>query len=278
MASLISTTRLSKVMRQSEQSAIIEAANRVLNEKIPPSLEEYSNPEARDFGWVSPPPHPKINPMIDRYSKILSDLGYGAEDEDIQIILPLRNPSSVQPSALYMREVNQDLQRRFAKKRNREIKEMEARDPEHPSLDQSVSFSVGDRVMHVGENEYDAGAHEPIMRGAKGRIQSISENSIQVNYPWIDHPVLYDGPEEVWQLSLSYALTCHAAQGSEFDYELLSVPRRAGPGMIDRNWLYTAITRAKKDLRMVAPRGRVAQAVQRSQGHRRQTLLTSMEA
>jgi ATP-dependent exoDNAse (exonuclease V) alpha subunit len=47
--------------------------------------------------------------------------------------------------------------------------------------------------------------------------------------------------------------------------------------MIDRNWLYTAITRAKKDLRMVAPRGRVRKAVRRSQGAGRQTLLTSME-
>jgi exodeoxyribonuclease V alpha subunit len=278
LASLVPTTRLSKVMRQTGQSKIIEAANRVLNGDPPPHIRSYDNPEEEDFGWVEPPPRPSINAMIDRYVEVLSALGHDATGEDVQVILPLRNRSSVQPEALHMREVNQTLQRRFAQSRGQEIIEMEARNPEVPSHQEDVTFSVGDRVMHVGENEYDSGTAEPIMRGATGRVQSIEDGALRVDYPWVSSPVLYDGPEEVWQLGLAYCLTCHAAQGSEFDYELLSIPRRAGPGMIDRNWLYTAITRAKKDLRMVAPRGRVRKAVRRSQGAGRQTLLTSMEA
>jgi hypothetical protein len=277
LASLIPTTRLSKVMRQTGRSRIVRAANRVLSGKVPPRLSGYENPGEEDFSWVSPPSGPKINPMISRYESVLQRLGHDAKAEDIQVILPLRNPSSVEPGALHMRQVNQKLQRRFAKARGEPIQEMIARNPERPASKREVSFSLGDRVMHVGENEYSPGAHEPIMRGAAGKIVSTGENAIKVRYPWVNQPVLYDGPEEVWQLGLAYCLTCHAAQGSEFDYELLSIPRRAGPGMIDQSWLYTAITRAKKDLRMVAPRGRVSKAVQRNQGLRRQTLLASME-
>lgn len=277
LSAQIPTTRLSEVMRQSSQSAIIDAANRVLEENPPPQITEYDDPMSKDFGWVEPASHPKINPMVTRYSKVLAHLGYDAEPSDIQVVLPLRNQSSVQPSALYMRQANQNLQRRFAEERGREIRELDVQNPERPSFEQTQTFSVGDRVMHVGENEYDPGAHEPIMRGATGRIVSIGENMAEVDYPWIDGRVLYDGPEDLWGLGLAYCLTCHAAQGSEFDYELLSIPKEAGPGMIDQSWLYTAITRAKKDLRMVAPKGRIRQAVRRNQGMRRQTLLTSME-
>jgi len=281
LSALVPMTRLSKVMRQSEGSRIIEAANRVLENEPPPTFEEYRSRNLplgdQDFGWVSPPSHPSAPEMLERYQNVLQSVGYNPSLEDIRMVIPLRNQSSVNPQALYMRQVNQRLQRRLADRRGEEIVEMDTQNPERPASGSTATFSVGDRVMHTGKNEYSPGAHEPIMRGAQGRVASISENTVHVDYPWVNGPVMYDGPEEVWQLGLSYCLTCHAAQGSEFDFELLSIPRRAGPGMIDQSWLYTAITRAKKDLRMVAPEGRVRQAVQRNQGMRRQTILTSLE-
>jgi len=92
--------------------------------------------------------------------------------------------------------------------------------------------------------------------------------------------VVFDGPhsvdyalDEADQLTLSYAVTVHKAQGSEFPVVVLPFLTQHYM-MLQRNLLYTAMTRAKKLLILVGSRRAVRMAVENSRLEARSTLLT----
>lgn len=125
-----------------------------------------------------------------------------------------------------------------------------------------TAFSPGDPVMAVvndyenGRQKYVRAPRQTVFNGMQGRVAGVYEGD-DVDRPCLE--VDFSGmralyyPEEAGRyLSLAYACTVHKAQGAGADYVALAADGAVGWG---RDFLYTALTRAKKGVVMIGPRG-----------------------
>ena len=272
--SQVPVTKLKQIHRQAEGSMVLHAAYEVLDKRLPPTTHDYKqwgyDPEEEDFIWdVNLNPKDVVKTLRDYAKK------HNVKDlSSIQVILALRNPSKVDQDAWYTREANKVLQDYLTKQRKVNTHRFNAisRDTGKPY---TVALAQGDKVVHIGQNGYKNGDHEPINKGSIGYIQYVdpANNIVEVKYPWLKDGVVYEQPDEIAQLSLAYAITGHSTQGSEFEHVLLFVPSKAGPTLIDRNWLYTTITRTSHKCLFIATVPRIKSAVRKSFGLSRDTLL-----
>ena len=281
----IPITELTEVKRQEKGSMIAHAADNVKHVRIVPSPRDYASwgipYDEADFVWHDPAEMPgmQVTDILTNYAAYLTRTRTRPVDvRDIQVILPLRNQSRVEPEAPHTRALNQALQQHYS---GGNVFSLPARRSDDSDLFMA-HFAVGDKVIHVGENGYTGGP-EPINRGSIGFIRSITQKDddvrVDVAYPWLEDTVRYCEPAQVGQLDLAYAITGHASQGSEYDFVLITLPARAGmnprtgESMVDRNWLYTTLTRGKKHVMLIAPTFRLQNAVGQSSGQARNTLL-----
>jgi exodeoxyribonuclease V alpha subunit len=218
----IPAVRLTELFRQAQQSQIVVNAHRI-NAGQMPSLKRE---QATDFFFVHEddpvraqqlvldfvqrriPKHYHLNPMT-----------------DIQVLSPMyRGPVGVN-------SLNEELQARL--------------NPEAPaSLEWGGRvFRVGDKVMQQ-RNDYDKG----VFNGDVGWIRSIQKENSTLKVEFLEEagPLLVSYEfHELDELTLAYAVTVHKSQGSE--YPAIVVPLvREHYMLLQRNLLYTAITRAKR--------------------------------
>lgn len=106
---------------------------------------------------------------------------------------------------------------------------------------QGQSWKLHDRVM-MRENNYDIN----VMNGEEGTITAIEPDSIKVSFKGSGtfNFGLTTGRLTIESLELSYALSIHRSEGSEWPYVILYVPKGAYTSFCNRNLIYTAITRA----------------------------------
>jgi len=133
--------------------------------------------------------------------------------------------------------------------------------------DPGRKFAVGDKVIQTS-NDYDLG----IMNGTIGRVLEY-EPGAEGGY-WID----FDGVgtrqikgDAVHDVQLAYALTAHKAQGSEFPCAVVLCHR--SHFFADRNWLYTAVTRAAKYCVLIGDQWGLRNAARKNQVIHRRTFL-----
>lgn len=103
-------------------------------------------------------------------------------------------------------------------------------------------YREGDAVI-LGRNNYEQG----YMNGDMGRVVTVNRRSMTIDLDGRQVVVSKGDSEDV---CLSYAITVHKAQGSEFDDVTIVLPADAA-GMVDRNLLYTAVTRARKSVTII---------------------------
>jgi exodeoxyribonuclease V alpha subunit len=129
-----------------------------------------------------------------------------------------------------------------------------------------VVFRSGDKVMQV-RNNYD----KDVFNGDIGRVSRIEERDRELSVVFDDRLVVYRF-EELDELTLSYAVTIHKSQGSE--YPCILVPLHTQHFvMLKRNLLYTAITRARRLAVLVGTRKALAIAVRSAEASARHTAL-----
>jgi hypothetical protein len=106
-------------------------------------------------------------------------------------------------------------------------------------------FRVGDPVT-LTDNRYDIG----VMNGQEGRIVEILADKLVVDFgKRTEFPyTAYDDEISTDLLELSYAITVHRAQGSEWDVVIFYVPKDAKDSFITRRLVYTALSRAKRQV------------------------------
>ena len=127
-------------------------------------------------------------------------------------------------------------------------------------------FKVGDKVMQLKNNyEYD------IFNGDIGFISSIIEDEGSLTVEFDGKSVEYTNLN-IDEITLAYACTIHKSQGSEYPCVII-VMQSAHYVMLQRNLLYTAITRAKKLLFLFSTRSTVATAVRNNRTSDRYTTL-----
>jgi exodeoxyribonuclease V alpha subunit len=132
-------------------------------------------------------------------------------------------------------------------------------------------YRVGDKVMQL-RNNYDKGT-AGVFNGSVGQVTAISLEDQELR-------VLLDEDEEVPyrfdeldELTHAYAVSIHRSQGSEYPCVVIPVTTSAWL-MLQRNLLYTAVTRAKRMVVLVGSRRALAKAVRTHGAGRRYTTLT----
>ena len=143
-------------------------------------------------------------------------------------------------------------------------------------------FSIGDRVMQTINNynmEYkrtgkygDVEEGRGVYNGDIGTIINIMPNSYETTIEFDDGKICVYPKNELYQITLAYAITIHKSQGSEFDAVVIPLVPGA-PMIITRNLLYTAITRAKKVVVLIGPKQHLTRMIYNNYTSKRYTLL-----
>jgi exodeoxyribonuclease V alpha subunit len=239
----IPTTELTIIKRQDE-GLIIRNCHRIKNgEDI-----RLENSTAKDFFLMPREDEESIKETIlELVAKRLKE-SYNADTlRDVQIIAPLK-----ERTALSCKALNAECQARLNK---------------NPQVEK-CPFKTGDKVIQT-KNEYD----KDIINGDIGYIRSINlkEKNIYVDFENPDRLVeipLYEN-----NLELAYSVTCHKFQGSEAPIIIIPIHRSFGPMIMQRNWLYTAVSRAKKVCILVGQREEIPKIIRRDHQQRRFTRL-----
>jgi exodeoxyribonuclease V alpha subunit len=257
-ADSIPRVRLTEIFRQAQQSGIVVNAHRI-NHGQPPQLTGF-----RDFYWFScdPSEDSGLHPA-EETAKLVVDIvahripaKFGLDPvRDIQVLTPMhRGPAGAG-------NLNAVLQ-----------------DALIPERDGTPEKRYGGRVFRVGDkvtqlrNNYNKG-HAGIFNGTIAVVTSLSlqEQTLTVLTDE-DEQVDYDFAE-LDELAHAYAVTIHRSQGSE--YPAVVIPLTTSSWMmLQRNLLYTAVTRAKQLIVLAGSRRALAQAVRTPGAGRRHTALT----
>ncbi len=241
--------RLTEVFRQAAQSAIITNAHRV-NQGLVPVFPQgkVQDPATTDCYFIEADAPPRAVEIILKLVHESIPRRFGLHPlDDIQVLTPMYR------AELGARNLNLVLQAEL--------------NPAGEGVQRfGWTFRVGDKVMQL-VNDYD----KDVFNGDIGRIASIDEQEQEIRIRFDERDVQYE-LSELDELTLAYATTIHKSQGSE--YPAVIVPVHTQHYMLlQRNLLYTAITRAKKLLVVVGSSKAVAMAVKRAESRKRVTML-----
>lgn len=132
-------------------------------------------------------------------------------------------------------------------------------------------FRVGDRLMVI-RNDYEKGVYN----GDVGKLIEVRENTLLVKIhdveAGMDMEVEFTHADAVQRLRLAYAVTVHKSQGSEFDTIIIPIVRSQGR-MLQRNLLYTGVTRARKQVWLCGEESAAMVAISNNKVIRRNTCL-----
>lgn len=143
----------------------------------------------------------------------------------------------------------------------------EAMNPEGPSLRRGgTCYRIRDKVMQI-RNDYD----KEVFNGDIGAIVKVDLEERELTVDFDGRDVVYD-VTELDELALAYATTIHKAQGSE--YPIVVMPFSMSHFvMLQRNLLYTGVTRAKKILVLIGEKKAVSYAIRNEKTAERNTKL-----
>lgn len=179
---------------------------------------------------------------------------YWGDDLEIQVLSPMHKGS------LGTAQLNQLLQ---------EGLNPNAKNGQSLVLNQR-KFTIGDRVIHK-KNNYDL----DVYNGDIGKIISLDsvEQTLEVEFKVgkNDRVIKYE-KENLLELDLAYTISIHKSQGSEFDVVLIPLATQHFT-LLNRNLIYTGLTRAKKLVIFLGSRKALAMAVNNVEQNKRQTLL-----
>jgi len=216
---IIPTVTLDVVFRQAKNSMISVNAH-LINAGKMPHLIPFKNGNESPFYFIEEEDPEKIKDKIETLvSKYLPEK-YGYDPmRDIQVLSPMNIDKILGTTVL-----NQELQQ-LLNKSQVEIKRG------------YLLFKEGDKVMQI-KNNYD----KNVFNGDIGYIDSIRDKKVYVNFD--DGIVIYEN-FDLDELRLSYAVSIHKFQGSEYPVIVLPITKRHYR-LLQRNLIYTGITRGKE--------------------------------
>jgi exodeoxyribonuclease V alpha subunit len=242
----VPVVRLTEIFRQAGQSWIVRAAHAIKHGEWP----ESAPAGAGDFYFIEANTPERIIERILVMVRERIPARFGLDPlRDVQVLTPM-NRSELGAQALNLR-----LQ--------------EALNPakDGPQVQRfGWTFRVGDKVMQT-HNNYQ----KEVFNGDIGRISAINETEREIAVEYDGKAVVYDFGE-LDELNLSFAITIHKAQGSEYPAVVLPLHTQHYL-MLQRNLLYTGVTRGKKLVAIVGSRKALEMAVQRQDTSQRYSAL-----
>ncbi|HHX77610.1 MAG TPA: AAA family ATPase, partial [Firmicutes bacterium] len=252
-AGAVPVVRLERIFRQAKNSLIIVNAHRVNGGNMP---YRENDKEGDFFFFQKEEPAQILDLILDLCSRRLPRYQGFNPMEDIQVLTPMRR------TILGVDNLNAALQAR--------LNPPAAARPEVKLG--GVIFRLGDRVMQV-KNNYDL----EVFNGDVGRIVNIDreEGQVIIAYPDLKgrRDVIY-GLQEMEEVALAYAISVHKSQGSEYPVVIMPVVTQHFI-LLQRNLLYTAITRGKKMVIIIGTTKAMAIAVKNNKIEERYTYLSA---
>lgn len=241
---VVPTVRLTEIFRQAQDSLIIVNAHRVNKGEFPTTNIPGSR---KDFIFISEQDPAAVNNHLQYIFERLSR--YQIKPSDTAVLVPMNR------GVVGTYNINYYLQQL-----------LNPGDPEKKIVHAGTTYKINDRVMQI-RNNYD----KLVFNGDTGTICNIDmqEQTILINFG--DREVTYEFCE-VDELVLAYALSIHKSQGSEYMATIIPL-FTSHFALLQRNLLYTAITRAKKLCILIGQPKAIAIAIKNNKGVVRKTFL-----
>lgn len=239
---VIAVGRLTEIFRQGKGSGVSVAAHSVIHGQFPQKADDF-----RFAQEDSSPGHAKVLAMVNKFAE------EGFDYADIQVLTPMvKGPIGVL-------ELNKALQGLMNPDRGQ---------PQVKVFD--TVYRVGDRVLQT-RNNYNL----EIFNGDIGYIVGINTEAgvVHVDFSGSAEGVVDLEKDDLEDLMLAYAMTIHKSQGGQFKAVVMPVSTQHYV-MLNRNLVYTGITRAEKEVIIVGTSKAVSMAVRTDGSAKRLTLLT----
>jgi exodeoxyribonuclease V alpha subunit len=240
--------RLTEIFRQAQESMIVVNAHKV-NQGQFPVLKEIDKPEKTDFQFIQEEDPEKIlQNILDLCSERIPRQFRFHPLREIQVLAPMLK------GIIGVANLNIELQKRL--------------NPGQPGITHGAwNFRIGDKVMQI-VNNYD----KDVFNGDIGWISKIDSEERELVIDFDGRPVPYDY-SDLDEVVLAYAVSVHKSQGSEYPVVILPVVTQHYM-LLQRNLIYTGITRAKKLVIMIGTKKALAIAIRNNKPQRRYTLLS----
>src|SRR5438067_366344 len=238
----VPVVRLTEVFRQAAQSRIIASAHRINQGSIP----DLSPPGVdSDFYFVQADDPETAVPRIIELVKTRIPQRFGLDPvRDIQVLCPMNR------GGIGARSLNIELQAALNPAGERKVERF------------GWTFAPGDKIMQI-ENDYD----KEVYNGDIGYIDDVDPDTGELTASFDGRAVTY-GFGELDTLVPAYARTIHKSQGSEYPAVVIPVLTQHYT-MLQRNLLYTGVTRGKRLVVLVGQKKAIAIAVRNVSGRRR---------
>jgi exodeoxyribonuclease V alpha subunit len=242
---VVPVVELNEIFRQAKESQIIVNAHKINNGVIP-SLD--SNQQDTDFYFIQKEDPEDVLRIILELAKdrVPNKFGFDAFD-DIQILTPLHK------GVVGAGNLNVELQKTL-------------NPGEGGVIRGNKNFRVNDKVMQI-KNNYD----KDIFNGDIGIISRINQEEQVVIITFDGRPVEYDYAD-LDEIVLAYAVSVHKSQGSEYPAVIIPVVTQHYI-LLQRNLIYTAVTRGRKLVVMVGTKKALAIGVKNNKTEKRYTYL-----
>jgi exodeoxyribonuclease V alpha subunit len=243
----VPVVRLSEIFRQAAQSRIITSAHRINQGSIP----DLSKPKGdSDFYFVQADnPETAVSRIIELVRERIPQR-FGLDSiRDIQVLCPMNR------GGVGTRSLNIELRAALNPAGERKIERF------------GWTFAPGDKVMQI-ENDYD----KEVYNGDIGYIGEVDLGGGELTARFDGREVTY-GFGELDTLVPAYAVTIHKSQGSEYPAVVIPIMTQHYT-MLQRNLLYTGVTRGKRLVVLVGQKKAVAIAARNVSGRRRWSKLT----
>jgi exodeoxyribonuclease V alpha subunit len=250
---VLPVVRLTEIFRQAESSMIIVNAHRInRGEFTIPIHDSAAGAELSDFYVV---PSESTADIQRRLLLVVADripARFGMEPlRDIQVLTPMNK------GPLGTKALNTLLQERLNPGAARKIVRF------------GTIYAEGDKVIQV-VNNYD----KEVFNGDIGRISAVDEEESTIRVEYDGREVLYEFGE-LDEIALAYAITIHKSQGSEYPAVVIPLSMHHY-SLLERNLIYTAVTRAKKLVMIIGDPRALAMAIGNKRSSQRLTGLTAL--
>lgn len=239
----IPVVRLTRIFRQAQSSRIVMNAHAINAGQFP----NIRNGLDTDFFFINQEDADEMVKLIIGLVRDRLPKKYGYPPKEVQVLTPM--------------------QRGTVGAGNLNIELQSALNPTGPSLARGgYTFRQGDKVMQI-RNNYD----KNVFNGDIGYITAVDTNERTLTVTFDNRLVEYD-ITELDEIVLAYAITIHKSQGSEFPVVVMPVTMKHFV-MLQRNLIYTGITRAKKICVLVGTTKALAYAIHNQTVSKRNTKL-----